>query len=235
MIATTLGEEENVEQIFTFETHQPAPQGEIVKPKKPTFVPCGLLSRQQEEQELGIPTSQSNCFACSYVGEDVASSVAFEEVIKLTDLIRKNIGKKNLIDLCQHIAERYDELRADVNANRQPGRRAWPEMTAADWLNHLRHHNNDPELQKWFRFEELKEVAQVALHATIEKNEDGMLQTNEKQFKVYLDAIKASEMLYKTDPTKQLYYSGGKHVDPDVLSGGPIHLSGKNLHSKLKK
>lgn len=229
----------NVEQVFTFDQGGGIKDGPVAEKsinRKPTFIPCGLISRQQEEDELGVPTSQSNCFACSYIGEDAATSVAFEEVVKLTDLIRKNVGKKNPVDLCRHIAERYDELRADVNDNLQPGRKSWPEMTAADWLHHLRFHNNDPELQKWFMFEELKEVRQIALHASIVQNEEtGAIQTDDKQFKVYLDVIKAQEMLYKSDPTKHLYYSGGKHADPMILSEGPIHLSGKNLHSKFSK
>lgn len=238
MLVNNNWDKDNIEDILNFDVkaNEEINNEKRQLSKKPTYVPVGLVSRQIEQEELGHPQSQSNCFFCSYMGEDVSGSVAVEEVIKLREFIRKNTGRKNPIDVCQFIADQYDILRADINNNLKPGKRPWPEQTAADFLHCLRFHNNDPELQKWLTFEELKEVGQTALHASIVKNVDtGELQTDEKQFKVYLETIKAREMLYKTDPTKQLYYSGGKYIDPDVLSEGAIHYSGKNIHSYFKR
>jgi len=197
---------------------------------KVTLEQCGLLTRQQEFNELGSPDAQSGCFGCCYNGEQEAGAATREDIVAIMNMIRKTISKTDPINLAMHVAQRYKKIQDDVNSNLMPGEAPLPDWTAATILNHLRVHNTDPELQTWHRIVELQELAQIALNASVVRNPDtGAVSIDEKQAKMYLEFVKQLESQSKSDPSKKLYYSGGNHIDMKVASEGPISYSGKNI------
>lgn len=200
--------------------------------KKTNMVQCGLVSRQQEFNELGSPDLRSGCYGCCYIGEQEAGATPIEEIVVLMNMIRKCYPKTDHINLAIHVAAKYEKIRSSVNSKLMPGESPLPEWKAATILHHLRMHNVDPELQTCNRMFEMQEVAQVALNAAIVKNPDtGEMQVNIGQAKMYLEFHKSMEALSKTDVTTKLGYSGGNHVDLKSLSEGPISYSGKALMS----
>lgn len=201
-----------------------------VKKKHRVYEPCGLDSRQKEENELGIPDRQGNCFGCVYIGEQDAAAIPYEDIIVLINYIRKSIARTDPINLSQHVAEQYAALRAEINSSLMPGEKPLPPWSAATILDHIRNHNTDPEIQTWVRLSEIQELMQVALYSSVEQDvETGTKQVNEKQCKIYMDLCKMAEQIQKSDPTKKNFYKPGAHIDMKSASQGFIAISGKNL------
>ena len=229
--------EANVEDVFEMPKEVAAPRGGGGGGKKMvSLIPCGLPSRQYEEEELGESTCREDCFGCSFVGEDASGVTSSEEIIHLMDMMRKTIAKTSPINLARAVAVRYKKIQDNVNLNLKPGEVPWPDWTEAGILEHLRYHINDPEINHWFTMFDLREMRKIALKASVVRNEDtGDLSMDEKQTKIYLELLKAEEIYYKSDPTKKLYYSGGKFIDPQTTTEGPIYYSGKNIYSYFAK
>lgn len=234
-----VGVDSNVEDVFEVpgsRNNDMVPRGGGGK-KQVNLIPCGLPSRQYEEEELeGEVSYRDDCFGCSFIGEDAAGATASEEIIALMNMMRKSVARTSPVNLARSVARQYKKIQENVNANLELGQTSWPDWTEAMILEHLRYHINDPEINTWFTMYDLKEMRKIALKASVVRNEDtGDLSMDEKQTKVYLELLKAEESYYKTDPTKKLYYSGGKFIDPQTTVEGPIYYSGKNLYSYFGK
>ncbi len=209
---------------------QPSKSNKRAKTCKPQLKQCGLPSRQEEFNELGAPDTRAICYGCWYNGEREAGATPSQDVDALMNIIRKTISKADPVNLAIYLAERYEKIRDDVNSCLLPHENPLPEWTAATILDHLRNHNTDPELQTWMRITELHELGQIAMNASVVTDpETGAVQLDEKQAKLYLDLMKQAETMYRSDPAKKLYYSGGNHFDTPAASEGPIAYSGKNL------
>jgi len=206
-------------------------QSENKKHKKQReYEACGLDTRQEELNELGTPDNRSGCFGCVYIGERDSAAIPYEDVMILIDMIRKSIARTDPINLSIHIARKYEQLRCEINSSLMPGEVPLPEWNAATILDHIRNHNTDPEIQTWVRLAELQELAQIALHASVERDpETGQKRINEKQCKMYMELVKAMESLAKSDPSKKVFFSGGAHIDMKVGAQGMIAISGKNI------
>lgn len=228
----------NTDELFQYgnlmeavqEKEAPATKKQRTVGSKPSLEQCGLLSRQQEFNELGAPGPRSECFGCWYNGEQEAGATSSQDIKALMDIIRKTISKTDPINLAIYLAKRYKTIQEDVNGNLMPGEEPLPEWSSASILDHLRNHNTDPELQGWHRMVELQELAQIALNAAVVRNpETGAVLIDEKQGKMYLEFVKQMETQSKSDPSKKLYYSGGNHIDMKSASEGAIAYSGKNI------
>lgn len=229
----------NLDETFRADTTDPLKQQQPPpKPltKKPKLVVHGLPSRIVEK-ELGETSDRSKCFCCSYVGEQAGvGEVASEELQSLMDKIRDGLPGTTPRKLVIDVAEEYEKIRKEANRFLKPGQEPLPPMTAADWLAHLRYHNNDPELRFWFDMTDLNELQEVALEASVVQNEETKeILTDEKQVRMYLEILKTKNMMYKMDVTKMRYYSGGKHINPESCSEGIIRFSNKNLFSYWRK
>lgn len=199
-------------------------------PRKPILKQCGLPSRQQEFNELGSPDTRAICFGCWFNGEREAGATSSQDIEALMNIIRKTISKTDPVNLAIYLAERYEQIQEDVNSSLMPNEKPLPDWTAATILDHLRNHNTDPELQTWHRITEFQELQQIALNSMVVVDpETGAVQLDDKQAKLYMDLVKQTETLYKSDPSKKLYYSGGNHIDMQAASEGPISYSGKTL------
>ena len=205
--------EENEEEE---EEEQPAAAVEPpAKRAKPDWEICGLVSRQQERVELGLPSNnRTTCFGCIYVGEMDQSILRFTKIVEIIDMIRKNIARTDIINLVTQVALRYAELRHDVNSNIILGQAELPEWNAAMILDHIRYHNTDPELQTWIRLTEIQEVIKISLNASVEHDANtGEKRINPQQFRIYQDSVKLSYHVGKMEPSKMLFKSNESYLD----------------------
>jgi hypothetical protein len=195
-----------------------------------TYEPCGLQTRERERNELGDPGERSGCFGCVYIGERETGAIPYEDIMALIDMIRQSIARTDPINLAMHIAGRYAVFQRKINDNLFPSEKPLPDWPAASILDHIRNHNTDPEVQTWVRLSELQELIQVALSASVERDEEsGQHRINEKQCKMYMELVRAMETVYKSDPSKKIFYSGGAHIDMKVGAQGLIATAGKNI------
>lgn len=204
--------------------------------KKPKPIPCGLPTRNAEQEELGQSNSRVQCFGCIYTGESDAGAIAYEDIVALMNIIRESIARTDPLNLAIHVAHRYARIQEEVNNNLPPGRMPLPDWNAASVLDHIRNHNTDSELQTWLRMSEMQELAQTALHSAVEIDmTTGAKSLNEKQTKLYIELVKAMKMLSKSDLSTEIYYSGGRHIDMNNASSGFLAISGKPMISYLRK
>ena len=205
--------------------------------KKAVFLQCGLLSRQQEFNELGAPTPQSGCYGCRQMGEAVSTTAAvpYEEIVALFNTIRECITKTAPIELAIYVATRYEAIRTEINNDLMDGEDPLPPWSAATVLEHIRNHNINSKLQGCNRMFELQQLTQVALNASVVMNVDTKeVKIDPVQGKMYMEYVKLMETLSKTDPNSKIYNSDD-HVDLKTAGEGPIVLSGKRMFSRWKQ
>ncbi len=197
---------------------------------------CGLLTRQTEFENLGPPDQHVECFGCAYLGENDTGLISFDEIKSLIIMIRKSISKTRITDLVKHVETKYDQIRTEINSSLMEGEVALPEWKAALILDHLRNHNVDAEMQHWHRMVELQELAQIALSASVIRNDEtGEVKIDPIQSKMYIEFVKQMETLSKSDPATKTYYSGGNLLDTKSVNEGFISYSGKPLLAHWKK
>lgn len=204
------------------------------------FEQVGLPTRAVEEQELGRPKPRSTCFGCVYVGEREQTAIPYRDVMDLIEMGRSSMGCSDPVSLAKEMARRYRKIRQKCNANLQPGERALPEWTAATILEHIRCHNQDPELQQWRQLRDIQELKEITMKAMVVRNKRSREEKiDEKQFKVFNDLVRLEWFLYKQDPQKARFYSGGGHIEPKTLSQGILCTSGKPIvdlwHNRKRK
>jgi hypothetical protein len=229
----------NQDEIFTLNNvlKEPAQKKAKLTLSSKNFEQCGLATREEELTELGPPrVPRSSCFGCVYIGEVEAGESSSEELIVLFKYIRKCISKMDPISLAVDVANRYLVIQKDVNSHLTYNQQPLPDWDAASILEHFRYHTADPEMQTWLRIVELQEMGKIALRASVIRNTDNdEMQLDEKQCKLYMEITKSIESLYKSDPSKKLYYSGGNQFDTKAASEGPIAYSGKSIVSYLRE
>jgi hypothetical protein len=213
------------------------PEGEVQEDEQfeLKYEAVGLPSREEERNELGIPQCRDQCFACTYVGEREMGAVPFEEVMKLIDQIRKNVAKTKLSTLVVDVADQYARLQKTVNSHLLPGEKPLPDWRAATILEHIRSHTNDPELKIWVILDNLNQLSEIALFASVERDQTGRQRINERQMKCYSDLIKLTLQVYRSKPSDMMFYSGGAHMDIKSASEGPISMSGKRVMKLWQK
>ena len=195
-----------------------------------------LGSRAREREELrdhnhNGPQPRSECFGCVYAGEKNAAAIPYEDIMQIIDMARKSIGRVDLITLARAMAKRYAVLRREINSNLRPGEDPLPPWYASTILEHIRFHNQDPEIQQVVVLAEIQELRDISLNACTEKNENGTIRVNKDQVMAYERLTKLQFFIQSKDPTKMAFYSGGAHVDPKTNKQGLMAVSGKNLVS----
>lgn len=191
---------------------------------------CGLHTRKSEVNELGFPSSRANCFGCVFIGESDAGAIQYEEITGLMNMIRKTIARTDIINLAKYVSKAYTKIKRDINNNLLLHEAPLPDWSPASVLDHIRHHNTDPEIQAWIRLTELQELIQIGLQSSVEKDEiTGDVRLEEKQTKLTMELMKLHESIAKSNPAKKLFYSKSKHIDIDASSSGLIASGGKNI------
>jgi hypothetical protein len=198
------------------------------------YQPIMLESREEEEQLLGPPGDRSECFGCVYVGERTNVPIPYEPVAELFEMQRKSLGKVKMAVLAKAMAKKHAEIRREVNrvlAERGDQHERMAEWRARDILEHIRNHNQDPQVQQIIMLEEVQELRERALNASLERDaETGHVRCNKDQLACYEKMAKLQTFLQGVDPSKQAMYAPNARVDAEAKP-----MSGRNLISYWKR
>jgi hypothetical protein len=195
-----------------------------------------LKSRRLEAESLGDPGSRRECFGCVYFGER-DTTIPSDDVLHLIEMARQSLGRIDMISLAEGMADFYETtIRRKVNGSLQPGERPLPRWSAAQVLEHLRHHNQDPLVQQVVLLAETQELRTNILDHCFEvSNRTGRVRPNDRAMQRYEKMVRLQMDIQKMDASKQAFYAAGARVNPEVLSQGPLSHTGKRLHSYLRQ
>lgn len=192
----------------------------------------GLKSRRQEKKRFHQkPARRSECFLCAYVGERTTVQVA-EEVNVIVEMLRTNIGRMESATLAEQVASYYARYRARVNTHLQPGEAPLPPMSERTVLEHIRKHNQDPEVKKLVILEELQEVRESLIDVVLERSRNTKRMRGDKtQIDCLEKIIKLEWQVQAKDPAKMSVYTPGARVASGAgEAGSVVSTHGKTLY-----
>lgn len=192
----------------------------------------GLKSRRREKKRfIQKPALRSECFLCAYVGERNTVQVA-EEVNVIVEMLRQNIGRMETAILAEQVATYYKQYRARVNANLQPGEAPLPVMSERTVLEHIRKHNQDPEVKKLVILEELQEMRESLIDGALERNKrTKRIRGDKTQIDCLEKIIKLEWQVQAKDPSKMTGYAPGARVASGAGEAGSVVAThGKTLY-----
>lgn len=205
-------------------------QMEEPEEEKERFVFKKPRTRELEEDRLGVPGCRSKCFGCVYIGEQRGAAIPQGDLRKLIEMSRQSIGRTDLIVLCEAMGEFYDRFRRKVNASLLPNEKKLPKWPPVMILDHIRYHNQDPEVQQVLLLAETQELRGRAFEACLEESTTtGKVRCNKDQVAVFEKLCKLQLYVQSKDASKMAFYSAGARLDPRVSNQGLISTNTKNL------
>jgi hypothetical protein len=214
----------------------PHPPEEPEQKEEPEyFEPRPLKSRRLELEALGEAGSRSQCFGCVYFGEK-ETTIPSDEIYKLIEMSRQSIGRIDMICLAQGMEDYYEKhIRQKVNARLLPGERPLPPWRAAQILEHIRHHNQDPLIQQVVLLAETQELRAALLDCCFEvSSKTGKVRPNKHNIESYDRIVKLQLHIQGKDASKMAFASAGAKVNPEILSQGLLSTHTKQLHNFWK-
>lgn len=205
------------------------------KPEPETFEPRPLKSRRIEIETLGEPASRAQCFGCVYFGEK-DTTIPLDALEKLIEMARQSIGRIDMICLAQGMEDFYEKnIRQKINAYLLPGQRPLPEWKAAQILDHIRNHNQDPLVQQVVVLAETQELRSALFDCCFEvSSKTGKVRPNKHAIESYDRIVKLQLHIQKQDASKMAFTSAGARINPEILSQGLMSTHTKNLHNYWK-
>jgi hypothetical protein len=203
--------------------------------EKEFFIPVPLPSKIHE-RTLGDPGPRSNCFGCCYYGEK-ETTIPSEALVKLIEMSRQSIGRICLVTLAHGMASYYDtKIRQPVNAKLKPGERPLPYWPAAQILDHIYNHTNDPLIQQVVILSKTKEIVNELELCLFERSsKTGIKKPNKYNIECYDKMVKLLLTVQKMDSSKMAFHSAGARINPEILDQGLLTTHNKKLHAYLKK
>jgi hypothetical protein len=199
------------------------------------FEPRPLKTRKLEMDRLGQPGCRADCFGCVYFGEK-ETTLPVDDITRLIEMARQSIGRVDMVALAEGMASYYAKMRQRINSELHPGEKPLPPWRAAQILEHLRMHHNDPMVQQVVSLNEIQEMRnEVADHCFERSNKTGRVRPNKHNIECYERLTKLQWHVQKLDTTKMAFSSHGARVNPEVLSQGVISYQTKRLHDYWKK
>lgn len=197
---------------------------------KERWDPCPLPSRKKEQKRFGKPGKRSRCFFCAFIGEKL-TVVPRQDVHKIVEMLRQNIGIMEDGELAYQIALAYAVLRTKINGSLRPGEPPLPHLSEATVLHHIRRHTQDPEVKVEVIQSELQEARETIMDTGLFEVSSRTGKKRPSKLAVdCLDKIIKLEMLVaKQDVTKMRGYSAGARYDPNTHAQGPVAVSTKTL------
>jgi len=194
------------------------------------FVTKKPKTRRMEEETLGVAGCRSTCFGCVYVGERTGAAIPHGDLRKLIEMSRQSIGRTDLIVLCKAMAEFYERFRRKVNRHLLAGERRLPRWPAAMILDHIRYHNQDPEIQQVVLLAEIQELRGAVFNACLEESTvTGQVRGNKEQVGIYERLSKLQLHVQSKKAADMAFYSAGARLDPRVSNQGLISTNTKPL------
>lgn len=225
--------EDAVADNYDFPDDVTTPQDD--KPEPETFEPRPLKSRRLEIETLGEPACRSQCFGCVYFGEK-ETIIPSDELVKLIEMARQSIGRIDMMCLAQGMEDYYEtQIRCKINARLLPGQKALPPWRAAQILEHIRHHNQDPLVQQVVLLAETQELRTALLDCCFEvSSKTGKVRPNKHNIESYDKIVKLQLHIQRQDASKMAFYSAGARVNPEILNQGLLSTHTKTLHNYWK-
>lgn len=198
-----------------------------------------LKSRRIEFEKLGEPPGRATCFGCVYFGDnnDQQPDISLARIQVLQDMARQSFGSVDLITLAEAMESYYErEIRAFVNRHLRRGQSPLPRWPAAQILDHLRFHNQDPLIQQVVLLAETQELRSDLLERCFEtSSKTGETRANKDNIDRYEKIVKLQLHIQKQDASKMAFYSGNARINPDAIRvGGVVSTHTKKLHDHLK-
>ena len=230
--------DEDEEPLFAQAQYQEDPFGDndddglndMLEKESDAYEACGLGTRERELEELGEADARSTCFGCVYVGEREQTAIPYRDVMDLIEMARAAIGCSDPVSLAKEMERRFEVLRRECNSQIMVGERPIPRWRAATILEHIRSHNQDPEIQQWVQLRDIQELKDVALQAAImQQKSSKRKRVDDKQLAAFEKLCRLEWFVRKQDPQKCAFYSGGGHIDPKSMRQGLLATSGKPI------
>lgn len=199
------------------------------------FEPRPLKTRRIELETLGEPGSRAQCFGCVYFGEK-DPKIPTDELTALIEMARQSIGRVDMLCLAQGMESYYEkEIRQKVNSRLMAGETPLPEWKAAQILEHIRMHNQDPLVQQVILLAETQELRAALFDCCFEvSSKTGKMRPNKFNIKSYEDVVKLQLFIQRQDHTKMAFTTSGALLNPQVPSQGLLSTNTKQLHSYWK-
>ncbi len=198
---------------------QDTDNGKKRKRDEDRYEPCPLKTRVIERERLGEPPERSQCFGCVYFGER-DTSVPFEQLNILIDMARQSMGRTDMVVLAEHMATYYEEeVRHRINRSLLPGERMLGPWPASQILEHLRHHNQDPQVQQVVLLAEMQEMRALLLDCCFERSvKTKAIRPNKHNIDCYDKIVKLQLLTHKQDAAKMAFYSANARIKDEMLS-----------------
>lgn len=213
----------------------PPPTEMQLQEEKERQIPVPLESIQHE-RSLGNPGPRSTCFGCCYYGER-ETTLPSEALNKLVEMSRQSIGRICMVTLAHGMADFYDKkIRIPVNAKLKPNETPLPYWPAAQVLDHIYNHTQDPLIRQVVLLSRTQEIINELECCLFEKSSvTGIKKPNKYNLECYDKMVKLQLLIQKQDASKMAFHSAGARINPEILDQGILTTHNKKLHAYLKK
>ncbi len=202
---------------------------ETENPRTERWVQQTLAMEERIATELGPKGLRKDCFGCMY--SEKTAKMCSTEFEKMCFLGAKCVGQMSMEALGVIMARHYAAFRRDTNSRpMEEDDEPLPEWPAASIVDHLLHHNTDPEIQTWINLIRIQEMITIAIDSIVEFNETtGKKRIAEKGLKSYDTLVKLWYFTASRPLPKCFGYKKGKHIDVDANNQPFITRHGKAL------
>jgi hypothetical protein len=197
------------------------------------FVPCPDI--EEQTRVLGRPVRRAYCFGCRYIGRNAPAKIPDERLQAINEMMAEGIGHSDPVALAKEVAERFAELREEINTHRRPGTEPIPEWNAASILAHWCHHNTDPEIQQWLHLMRLqKTITLIEEQSLVKRNKRTRKKyVDKEQFSIMRDSMRMWYTIAAKDPRKLHGYDEGAYIKSK--SNGRLNASTQPVFNFFKK
>ncbi len=202
------------------------------KPEPEHWTAQPLKTRRDELTRLGPVPDRMNCFGCVNLDDDVKGVIQSDEIIKLKEMARSSFGRTDLISLVRAMESYYAKfIMEPVNEALKPGETPLGPWTAAQILDHIRNHNQDPFIQQIVVGAEIQEMRAQSAECCFEMSDKGKMRVNPQAIAAYERLTKLQFAIMKLKASEMSNYSGNNAlVDREVQSEGLISTKTKRVH-----
>lgn len=218
--------------------------GDVILPARPpsakdAWEPAGSLPSRKRERdafERG-PVDRGNCFGCVYDLSSNSKNISRTDFKEMCMVAAKCTAQMSITVLGNELARLYKKMQEDVNSRNQfDGRTPLPDWEAADIIEHLRHHNVDPEIQTWVRLVEIQEMITLCIENLMEYNRvNNNTRINRQELQKYSELVKMWYFVARQPLEKLFAFRKGARIDVQAMSQPFATTTGRSLIDEYQK
>jgi len=187
-------------------------------------------SRKRVREELGDPQQRKECFGCVYDLSTEGVHISREDFRQLCLVASKCIGQMSLEAYGKEIARLYEEFREKTNSKGlHEDRDPLPPWSAASIVEHMCHHNVDPEIQTWVRLIEIQEMIAITMTSIVEYNQHGQKRINDKAAATYERLVKTWYFVSSRQLDKHFAFRKNAKIDVDSINQPIVTQNQKSI------